>query len=186
MDDPAAPNPYAAPQVDVEGRAPVPRSPAGLRITSGVILLLCALANLFIGLGYIAGGFMGSRADDVRKWTDERLRESDEPADQQKSAKFDEALTTLREMGTRLLVLGTLFLATVGTSITAAVFLFRGKRGGFVLFAAVFLGLAQIANRLVLGTMGALNFIELAVVALVFISGLSMLKQAAWARRATP
>ena len=60
--DPAAPDPYAAPQPDLQGRPPAPRAaPLGLRITAGVVLLLAASLDLVGGLGYVAGGLVASR-----------------------------------------------------------------------------------------------------------------------------
>jgi hypothetical protein len=57
--DPAEINPYSAPTTDIASGGSGARSPAALRISAGITLILAALVNLARAIAHAIGGAMG-------------------------------------------------------------------------------------------------------------------------------
>jgi hypothetical protein len=180
--DPADPNPYAAPRTEVAATGqPAGRNAAGLRITAGVFLLIAAVINLFAAVSYFGGGVLGSGRIDLRKVMEAEARKTGKPLteeQEEKMAKVDEAMQGMRASATSFVVFGGYLLLTVALSIAAAVFLFKGKHGGFVLLTALLVGAAEVIGPL-LTRFGFLNVFGLGIAILVAVSAVSMLRREA-------
>ena len=171
-DDPAGPNPYAAPAAEIVAGAPGARSQAGLRITAGVILILAAVVNLFAALGYAAGGAVVSGAVDL-----DSLAET--PEDKQKVAELYGDVAAFRTRATSFMVFAGFLGLTVITSIAGAVSLFQGKRPRFIVVAAMLAAAAEII-AMAMSSLGLINVFGLVAALLAFVAAVSMIHRQAW------
>jgi hypothetical protein len=177
-DAPAAPNPYAAPEADIGARARGPRSPAGLRVTAGVLLILAAVVNLVTALGYAWGGATDYDLNlrKVQKTAAKKATAEGRDYTPAETAQIDAARQHARSSAKGYLVFAGFLALTVVASIVAAVSLFQGKRGRFILFAALLVGGAEMVG----GTMGRLGWINgfgLLAAGLAAVAGVSILRR---------
>lgn len=173
-DAPADPNPYAAPKADIAARAPGPRSSAGLRITAGVALILVAVLNGLAAITEVWTTVALSEADMRGFVAEEARRQGTELTPAQRDAAAAKAMPSA--FGP--VVFGAFLALAAATSVTAAVFLFRARRGGFVLLSALLLGAVELA--------GAPFYVfGLLVATLAAVSAVSMLNRDALTRRAS-
>lgn len=116
-----------------------------MRTAAGVILIVLAVINLFSSLFYFGLGGAGKL---TAMAAEQSQREGYEvPPDRQRSAEMLQ--NAPRQLGTTasaLLGLGVLLLVTVGTSIAAAVCLFRRRAVKFIVAAAVLALAAEVLD----------------------------------------
>jgi hypothetical protein len=177
-DAPGEPNPYAAPKADIAAGAPRRRSSAGPRVTAGILLILAAVMNLGAAFVYAAGGVVGSGAFQLRNALEDRARNEGRPPTPAEKARIDAVDRKVESSATGFLVFAGFLALTVVTSIVAAVSLFQGKRGRFVLVAGL-LALAAEVVSLVISRFGPANVFGAVVALVAIVAGMSMTTGAA-------
>jgi hypothetical protein len=116
-----------------------------MRTAAGVILIVLAVINLFSSLFYFGLGGAGKL---TAMAAEQSQREGyDVPPESQRSAEvLKDAPRQLGTTASALLGLAVLMLVTVGTSIAAAVCLFRRRAAKFVVAAAALVVAAEVLN----------------------------------------
>lgn len=120
-----------------------------MRIASGVILIIAAVINLFAAFGYLAGGAATTALTEAgTQVIQEQAQQTEELTEEQK-AQAEEALAQARGSSTMFLAFGVFLLVAVGIMIAGAVFLFQGKKAGFIYFAGAIALVAEIIGILI-------------------------------------
>ena len=123
-----------------------------MRTASGVLLIIVAVIFLFASLGYLVGGALttgfsqfapeiaeDAAKDDNKELTDQEKREAEE----------FQAIGTA--VGGGLLAFGLFLLVSVGILIAGAVFLFQGRKPGFIYTAGLLAILGPVIGYFITG-----------------------------------
>src|SRR6188768_1003434 len=114
-----------------------------MRIAGGVLLIIVAVINLVVGLGYLTGGALaggaGKLGATMTQLAEENARKQGKEMTAEEKAQLAQSQAQLAQLGDQagskagmLMGLGAFLLITVGTSIAGAVQLFRRKGATFV------------------------------------------------------
>jgi hypothetical protein len=117
-----------------------------MRIAAGVILIIAAVINLIGAFGYTLGGAVIGGAGKLGAMVEEQQKKQGQEMTAEQKKSFEDLHKAEGQLGvsaSALLGFGVFLFVTVGTSIAAAVCLFRSKAATFVMIAA---GLALIAE----------------------------------------
>lgn len=104
-----------------------------MKVAAGVILIIAAVFNLIVGLGYLGGGALSTGLSDAMNSTQMQEQRS-QMTDEQK-AEMDKASDAMGIGGMGLMIYGIFVLVSVGILIAGAVFLFTNKKAQFIMVA---------------------------------------------------
>jgi len=142
-----------------------------MKITTGILLILTAILNLFASLGYLLGGalFAGTStlADEMMEHSDTSTMTAEE------QAAMADVISTTGAGGSGLLLFSLFLLVSVGILIAGAVFLFKNSNPTFIKIAGGVALLAEIVGILII-SFGIMNVVGLVAGALALIIAFQM------------
>lgn len=152
-----------------------------MRIAGGVLLIIVAVINLVVGLGYLTGGALvggGSKlAASVAQMAEEEARKSGKPLSAEQKANLAQLNDATSKAGvpsaSTMMGLGGYLLVVVGISIAAAVQLFRRKGAKFIMVAAILVAAAEVLGAL-MSSFGAMNIPGLLAAVFAFLGARSI------------
>jgi len=167
-----------------------------MRIAGGVLLIIVAVINLVVGLGYLTGGALaggaGKLGATMTKLAEENARKQGKEMTAEEKAQLAQSQAQLAQLGDQaapkagmLMGLGAFLLITVGTSIAGAVQLFRRKGAMFIMVAAVLVIVGEVLGAVVL-KFGPANVPGIVAAVLAFLGARSMSAKPAPAPVGTP
>jgi hypothetical protein len=160
-----------------------------MRIAGGVLLIIVAVINLAVGIGYLTGGAIaggaGKLGASMTQLAEENARKSGREMSAEEKAQIAQSQAQLAQLSEQagskagmLMGFGAFLLITVGTSIAGAVQLFRRKGATFIMVAAVLVLVAEIIGAVVL-KFGVMNIPGIVAAVLAFLGARSIGKPAA-------
>ena len=146
-----------------------------MRIATGVILIVAAVLNLLASLGYLAGGAVTGGLTEMGAQMEQAAQQDREMSEEDKAAAeaAKEMFSAASSYGPLLLAFGVFLLISVGILIAGAVFLFQGKKPGFIIGAGVVAIAAEVIGILITA-FGVTNLVGIIGGVLAFISAKMM------------
>jgi len=124
-----------------------------MNVASGVILIIAAFFNLFASFGYLVGGGLATGASMAPETMQQMAQQAAADDGQRMSAEDRAALHEISTQGAvaggGLLAWGIFLLVSVGILIAGAVFLFQGRKPGFIYGAAAVAILVELVGILI-------------------------------------
>ena len=135
-----------------------------MNIASGVILIIAAVFNLFASFGYLLGGGLTTGVSMAPETMQQMTLQTTDLNDRGMIAEDQAALEAFSTQGVvaggGLLAWGVFLLVSVGILIAGAVFLFQGRKPGFIYAAGAIAILVEVGGILITA-FGVTNLIGL-------------------------
>jgi hypothetical protein len=146
-----------------------------MRVAAGVCLIIAALLNLVVALGYLGGGAATTGVSHLGQLAiEEAAKQGDVQISETEQAQIDLMAGAGKGIGGLLMAMGVFLLISVGVLIAGAIFLFNGTHWKFILASGIVSIAAEVFGILIT-TFGVLNVIGLVggVLAIIAATGLS-------------